>query len=298
MARALTSKQVAFICAYLQGGEATAAYKATYEADGMSPGALKVEACRLLANKRVASRLAELRREAVAQAGLLAARPEAEATPEPPRASPDNVLEQEAQTNPPINGDDVAPDGDDPNRPETTLTTLTEETTLTDPDAPARRATLVPAERMAVLNRAWVLARLMKNVQIAMGEATVKVRVVPKGASEPIEVEVTQRDASAANKALEMLGKTPEVGLFTGEPPEPGAGSAEPLTPTSEWLAKVRAQATTLVPVRAAPPLIEHEPAVPAREEDPQTDSARAETAQPPAPSAGPWPSWLPKPKE
>ncbi len=60
----------------------------------------------------------------------------------------------------------------------------------------------------AVLDRAWVIDRLMRNARIALGEETVVVR---KGED---ETEVTLRDAAAANKALELLGKLPELALF------------------------------------------------------------------------------------
>jgi hypothetical protein len=71
----------------------------------------------------------------------------------------------------------------------------------------------------AVLDRGWVLERLMKNARIAMGEETVKLtlRKLNKGGSddpETVTVEVTDRDAAAANKALELLGKTAELRMW------------------------------------------------------------------------------------
>lgn len=70
------------------------------------------------------------------------------------------------------------------------------------------------AAEKVLLNRAWVLERLMRNAQIAMGEEKVKLTVKSKDSDDTREVEVTDRDAAAANKALELLGKTDEVRLF------------------------------------------------------------------------------------
>jgi hypothetical protein len=73
--------------------------------------------------------------------------------------------------------------------------------------------------REAVLNRAWVISRLMKNARIAMGEERITIAVKAKDKDEVSEVEVTDRDAAAANRALELLGKADEVRLFTEQPP-------------------------------------------------------------------------------
>jgi len=70
------------------------------------------------------------------------------------------------------------------------------------------------AAEEAVLDRSWVLKRLMRNVRIAMGEETVKLRVRSAKADGIEEFEITDRDAAAANRALELLGKTPELALF------------------------------------------------------------------------------------
>jgi len=69
----------------------------------------------------------------------------------------------------------------------------------------------------AVLDRSWVLNRLMRNARIAMGEETVKLRMRSAKSDDIVEVEVSDRDAGAANKALELLGKTPELALFIGK---------------------------------------------------------------------------------
>jgi hypothetical protein len=58
----------------------------------------------------------------------------------------------------------------------------------------------------------------MKNAEVALGERTIKLRVQRKdkesGKVEVGEIEITDRDAQAANRALELLGKTDECRLF------------------------------------------------------------------------------------
>ena len=76
------------------------------------------------------------------------------------------------------------------------------------------------AAEKAVLNEAWVLERLMKNVRIAMGEELVT-RVVASidkatGDVRTAEVQETARDAAAANRALELLGK--KLDMFKERP--------------------------------------------------------------------------------
>lgn len=77
----------------------------------------------------------------------------------------------------------------------------------------------------AVLTREWVLERLMRNARLAMGEEPMKVKIRKPKSDEVIELEVHRPDAAAANKALELLGKVRELGLFverveTGRPGE------------------------------------------------------------------------------
>lgn len=71
------------------------------------------------------------------------------------------------------------------------------------------------------LTRAWVLDRLMKHADICLGLEKVKVVRVIKSrlkddsggftdAVQTVEVEVTERDAPAANRALELLGREVE----------------------------------------------------------------------------------------
>ena len=76
------------------------------------------------------------------------------------------------------------------------------------------------AAEKAVLNEAWVLERLMRNVRIAMGEELVT-RVASSidkatGDVRTIEVQESARDAAAANRALELLGK--KLDMFKERP--------------------------------------------------------------------------------
>ena len=76
-----------------------------------------------------------------------------------------------------------------------------------------------------MLDRAWVLERLMRNARIAMGEETVKLTLRKPnsrmggedGESATETLEVTDRDAQAANKALELLGKTNELRMWVDQ---------------------------------------------------------------------------------
>jgi hypothetical protein len=76
------------------------------------------------------------------------------------------------------------------------------------------------AAEKAALNEAWVIERLMKNVRIAMGEELVTVVVSSTdkatGAVRTVEVQQSARDAAAANRALELLGK--KLDMFKERP--------------------------------------------------------------------------------
>jgi hypothetical protein len=78
----------------------------------------------------------------------------------------------------------------------------------------ARAATEKAVERLS-LDREWVLSRMMRNASIALGEAKVKTTALHKDTGVPFEVEVTARDAGAANRALELLGR--ELHMFTAK---------------------------------------------------------------------------------
>ncbi len=60
----LTPKQEAFANAYLETGNASAAYRHAYDADAMKETAIHVNASKLLKNTKVALRLAELQKRA------------------------------------------------------------------------------------------------------------------------------------------------------------------------------------------------------------------------------------------
>src|SRR5262245_59286762 len=75
------------------------------------------------------------------------------------------------------------------------------------------------AAQKAGLTRQWVLERLMLNARICMGEERVRLAVQRTNKEtkqiEVVEIVVTERDAAAANRALELLGKTAELKLFS-----------------------------------------------------------------------------------
>jgi len=71
----------------------------------------------------------------------------------------------------------------------------------------------------AGLSKAWVIERLMRNAAICLGDQTItiKVRRKPtKGGEDDtpgvVDLEISDRDPAAANRALELLGK--EIGMF------------------------------------------------------------------------------------
>ena len=90
----------------------------------------------------------------------------------------------------------------------------------------------------AVLDRAWVLERLMRNARIAMGEETVKLTLRKPnsrkggedGESATETLELTDRDAQAANKALELLGKTNELRMWVDQVEHGSANEFERMT--------------------------------------------------------------------
>lgn len=68
------------------------------------------------------------------------------------------------------------------------------------------------AAEKAELSRAWVLEHLMHNALVAVGAKKIKLTVKHRGDDLPVDVEVNMRDATAANRALELLGR--ECGMF------------------------------------------------------------------------------------
>lgn len=97
------------------------------------------------------------------------------------------------------------------------------------------------AER-AELTKSWVLERLMRNVRICMGEEPIKLRLYSKKAGEIIEEDVHIRDATAANRALELLGK--ELKMFTDRQEVSGSLTLEQLVMASIARRDARAEAT------------------------------------------------------
>lgn len=70
MANELTPKQEAFCLKYIELGNASEAYRQSYDADGMSADAIKVEACRLLQRPNVALTVRALQEENRKQHGI------------------------------------------------------------------------------------------------------------------------------------------------------------------------------------------------------------------------------------
>lgn len=87
------------------------------------------------------------------------------------------------------------------------------------------------AASKAALSKAWVLERLMRNARIALGEEKVTLTVRPRGKegedATTVTVEVTARDANAANKALELLAR--HLGLFEEDNAQTGKAAGEAL---------------------------------------------------------------------
>ena len=67
---ALTPKQENFCLAYLETGNASEAYRRSYNAQNMKPESINVNACKLLSDAKIAQRLDELRAPAIAKAQL------------------------------------------------------------------------------------------------------------------------------------------------------------------------------------------------------------------------------------
>lgn len=71
MSRAeLTPKQAAFVREYLKSGNASKAYRESYDADGMKPEHINVEASKLLDNPKIAQRVKEFQDKANAAVGI------------------------------------------------------------------------------------------------------------------------------------------------------------------------------------------------------------------------------------
>lgn len=65
---ALTVKQEAFVTAYLETGNASEAYRRSYNAENMKPESINVNACKLLADAKIAQRVQQHRDAAAERA--------------------------------------------------------------------------------------------------------------------------------------------------------------------------------------------------------------------------------------
>lgn len=85
-----------------------------------------------------------------------------------------------------------------------------------------RDALEIRAFEKAALSKSWVIERLMKNAMQALGEIPTPMKVVNKETGESVDTEVIDIDRQAANKALELLGKTLGQFIERKEIGEPG----------------------------------------------------------------------------
>jgi len=90
----------------------------------------------------------------------------------------------------------------------------------------ARKVAERKTDDISALRREWVLSRLMRNARVALGEERLKIAKTVKG--EVVEVEVSAVDQSAANRALELLGK--ELRMFKDQIEIGGPGDFETLS--------------------------------------------------------------------
>jgi hypothetical protein len=119
-----------------------------------------------------------------------------------------------------------------------------------DVAAPAKLLTQSCVEQVA-LSRAWVLDRLMRHAQVCLGEIPQRLKVRKAHSADVTELEMHQRDASAANRALELLGR--ELNLFTekkevGKPGEFDHMADEELTAFTEAQGEVVRELVTASP--------------------------------------------------
>jgi hypothetical protein len=69
------------------------------------------------------------------------------------------------------------------------------------------------AVEQVALSRAWVLDRLMRHAQVCLGEIPLRLKMRKAHSADVVELETHQPDASAANRAPELLGR--ELNLLT-----------------------------------------------------------------------------------
>lgn len=83
---------------------------------------------------------------------------------------------------------------------------------LLNPNVQHRLAQLKAArDAQTSLSRQWVLDRLMEHAEVCLGKKKIKLTKANRD-GQTIEIEATMHDQSAANRALELLGK--EAGMF------------------------------------------------------------------------------------
>ena len=95
------------------------------------------------------------------------------------------------------------------------------------------------AAEEAILDRTWVISRLMKVVQIGLNEVKTPAQVKQrKKGEEEKNIEVTQVNLGAATRALETLGKLKELKLFvdTKEHTGPNGGPMQQVSLDPEQL--------------------------------------------------------------
>lgn len=121
----------------------------------------------------------------------------------------------------------------------------------------AQRIAQLKAEAAAktTLSRSWVLEHLMEHAAVCLGKKRIKVSKASRD-GDVHEVEVTAHDASAANRALELLGK--EAGMFVDrrEVGGPGdfarMGDTELLDYIRQQQAEIESRTLDLAPIAGA----------------------------------------------
>lgn len=86
------------------------------------------------------------------------------------------------------------------------------------------------ASEKASLSKAWIIERLMQNVDQALGRIPTKIKKIDKETGAAVEFEIIDIDRTAANKALELLGKTIEIGMFVERKEIGGPGDFAAMT--------------------------------------------------------------------
>ena len=127
---------------------------------------------------------------------------------------------------------------------------------LTNPNVQFRIEQLkAEVMRKTTLSRSWVLEHLMEHAAVCLGKKRIKVSKASRD-GDVHEVEVTAHDASAANRALELLGK--EAGMFVDrrEVGGPGdfarMGDTELLDYIRQQQAELESRTLDLAPIGSA----------------------------------------------